>query len=119
MNFVELFNYLMFNFQGSKWTSQADRMSGDILGTSFSIKADQMQVVNPFLILALIPLFSYVVYPIIARCGISTPLRKLATGGLLAAVAFVVSALVEFEIRVSEELMEKEKSWNFFHVNSK
>ncbi|KAL1457207.1 hypothetical protein WDU94_001862 [Cyamophila willieti] len=97
--------WALFDQQGSKWTSQADRMSGDIIGTSFSIKADQMQVINPFLILAMIPLFQYFIYPIIARCGISTPLRKLATGGLLAAVAFVVSALVEFKIGETDKIV--------------
>uniref|UniRef100_A0A8D8V3U9 Oligopeptide transporter 1 n=1 Tax=Cacopsylla melanoneura TaxID=428564 RepID=A0A8D8V3U9_9HEMI len=97
--------WALFDQQGSKWTSQANRMSGDFIGTSFTIIPDQMQVINPFLILAMIPLFQYFVYPIIARCGISTPLRKLATGGLLAAVAFVVSALVEFEIRGTDKIV--------------
>ncbi|XP_026679940.1 peptide transporter family 1-like [Diaphorina citri] len=91
------------SYLGSKWTSQADRMRGDLTGTSFAIKADQMQVINPFLILAMIPLFQYFVYPFIARCGISTPLRKLTTGGLLAALAFVISALVEFQIRATDK----------------
>ncbi|KAI5735830.1 hypothetical protein M8J77_023203 [Diaphorina citri] len=95
--------WALFDQQGSKWTSQADRMRGDLTGTSFAIKADQMQVINPFLILAMIPLFQYFVYPFIARCGISTPLRKLTTGGLLAALAFVISALVEFQIRATDK----------------
>ncbi|XP_026679939.1 solute carrier family 15 member 1-like [Diaphorina citri] len=55
--------WALFDQQGSKWTSQADRMRGDLTGTSFAIKADQMQVINPFLILAMIPLFQYFVYP--------------------------------------------------------
>ncbi|XP_026687106.1 peptide transporter family 1-like [Diaphorina citri] len=101
---VSIGSYLVRGINsGSKWTAQADRMRGDLTGTSFAIKADQMQVINPFLILAMIPLFQYFVYPFIARCGISTPLRKLTTGGLLAALAFVISALVEFQIRATDK----------------
>ena len=48
-------------FQGSRWTFQATRMNGDI-GT-YTIKPDQMSVVNPLLILILIPLFESVMYP--------------------------------------------------------
>ena len=40
---------------------QAMRMNGFTFG--WQILPDQMQVANPILILALIPLFDYVVYP--------------------------------------------------------
>lgn len=45
-------------FQGSRWTFQADRMEQDIFG--WTLKADQMQVLNPLLILLFIPLFEVV-----------------------------------------------------------
>ncbi|KAL1457746.1 hypothetical protein WDU94_007940 [Cyamophila willieti] len=88
----------LFDQQGSRWTFQANRMSGLIYG-DFSIHPDQIQLINPLLILIFIPLFQYGVYPIIEKCGVTTPLRKLFIGGQLAAVAFVISALVEFQIR--------------------
>ena len=52
-------------FQGSRWTFQATRMNGSI--GSFSIKPDQMQLLNPALILLLIPLFDMFIYPAFAK----------------------------------------------------
>jgi len=73
-------------------------MSGDLGG--WSLKPDQMQVVNPLLILVFIPLFETVVYPLLAKCNIKTPLKKLGIGGVLAGVAFIISAVVELQLQV-------------------
>ena len=39
----------------------------------------QMQAVNPILILIFIPLFSYVIYPLLGSLFEVTPLRKMAS----------------------------------------
>lgn len=65
---------------------------------SFTIKPDQMQVINPLLILGFIPLFNYLIYPILAKVGISRPLQKMTCGGILAGVAFVISGVVELQL---------------------
>ena len=52
--------------QGSRWTFQATRMNGETFGL-FTILPDQMQVANPVLILLFIPLFDYVVYPLLRK----------------------------------------------------
>ncbi|CAH0548092.1 unnamed protein product [Brassicogethes aeneus] len=85
--------WALYDQQGSGWTFMAVRMDGDI-GFA-TILPDQMQVVNPFLILSFIPLFSYCVYPLLAKCNLlKTPLQKMCCGGLLAALAFGVSACI-------------------------
>lgn len=95
--------WALFDQQGSRWTFQATRMDGEIFG--FTVKPDQMQVINPFLILGFIPLFDYVLYPILDTCGIRRPLQKLTLGGLLAATAFLLSAFVELKLeRVEPKL---------------
>lgn len=71
-------------------------MTGDV--GSFTIKPDQMQVINPFLILLFIPVFDYFVYPALAKVGIKRPLQKLTLGGILAGVAFMISGLVELQL---------------------
>lgn len=76
-------------------------MNGDL--GFLEIKPDQMQMVNPFLILTFIPLFDAVLYPILEKFGLRTPLRKLAAGGVLAGIAFLLSALVQFQIEASPE----------------
>jgi solute carrier family 15 (oligopeptide transporter), member 1 len=73
-------------------------MTGEL--GNFTLKPDQMQVVNPLLILLFVPLFDYVLYPLLAKVGIKRPLQKLVLGGLLAATAFVVSALLELKLEV-------------------
>ncbi|XP_049818947.1 peptide transporter family 1 isoform X2 [Aethina tumida] len=85
--------WALYDQQGSGWTFQAVRMDGDI--GFYTILPDQMQVVNPLLILAFIPLFTYVVYPLLAKCNfVKTPLQRMAAGGVLTAVAFGISACI-------------------------
>jgi len=91
------FFWALFEQQGSRWTFQATRMTGEL--GSWALKPDQMQVVNPLLILIFIPLFETVVYPLLAKCNIKRPLQKLGIGGVLAAVAFVISAVLELQLQ--------------------
>ncbi|CAL4124696.1 unnamed protein product, partial [Meganyctiphanes norvegica] len=89
------FFWALFDQQGSRWTFQATRMDGTIGG--WTLKPDQMQVLNPFLILACIPLFDTVIYPALGRCGLLTkPLQRIFAGGALAGVAFLISAFLTF-----------------------
>ncbi|BFG02290.1 peptide transporter family 1 [Drosophila madeirensis] len=88
--------WALFDQQGSRWTFQATRMDGQVLG--YQIKPDQMQVVNPLLILAFIPLFDYLIYPLLAKCGLRRPLQKLTVGLLLAALGFFLSAGLEMKM---------------------
>lgn len=71
-------------------------MNGDIGFTE--IKPDQMQVINPLLILVFIPIFDCAIYPFLAKLGLRRPLQKLAAGGYLAAIAFVISGFVELQL---------------------
>ncbi|CAK9798135.1 Peptide transporter family 1 [Anthophora quadrimaculata] len=92
--------WTLFDQQGSQWTLQANRMNGKI--GNFTLQPDQMQIFNPLLVLVFIPLFETCLYPLLAKIGLRTPLKKLTIGGLLAALSFVVSALVEIQIEKTE-----------------
>ncbi|KJE93139.1 hypothetical protein CAOG_08746 [Capsaspora owczarzaki ATCC 30864] len=90
--------WTLYDQQGSRWTLQAEQMSGD-LGPLGTLKPDQMQAVNAVLILIMIPVFQKVVYPLCERFGLKlTPLRKMGAGMILTAVAFVIAAFVQFAI---------------------
>jgi len=90
--------WALFDQQGSLWTFQARRMNGDM--GYFQVLPDQMQLANPFMILAFIPLFEYVVYPVFAKFGMLTkPLQRIVTGGTLAGVSFVVSGFLELALQ--------------------
>lgn len=88
--------WALFDQQGSRWTFQATRMDGNIGFTQ--IKPDQMQVINPLLILIFIPIFDCGIYPLLSKIGIRRPLQKLTIGGILAGIAFMVSGFVELEL---------------------
>jgi solute carrier family 15 oligopeptide transporter 1 len=88
--------WALFDQQGSRWTFQATRMNGDVGFTE--IKPDQMQLINPLLILVFIPLFDCAIYPMLATLGIKRPLQKLTAGGLLAGIAFLISGFVEIQL---------------------
>ncbi|XP_046977127.1 peptide transporter family 1-like isoform X1 [Vanessa cardui] len=89
--------WALFDQQGSRWTFQADRMEQDIAG--WTLKADQMQVLNPLLILIFIPLFEVAIYPFLTWCKlVRKPLHKMIWGGVLAACAFIISGVVELNL---------------------
>ncbi|KAM9486045.1 solute carrier family 15 member 2 [Clarias gariepinus] len=90
--------WALFDQQGSRWTLQATRMNMDF-GGGFVIKPDQMQMLNALLILVFIPIFDMGVYPLIGLCRINlTPLRKMAAGMILAALAFCAATVVEVNV---------------------
>jgi len=91
--------WALFDQQGSRWTFQATRMDGDM--GSWDIKPDQLQVLNPLLILLFIPLYDVAFYPALRLVGISRPLQKLTMGGILAGIAFIISGVVELNLEVS------------------
>lgn len=102
--------WALFNQQGSRWTEQALRMNGSVpyfisngSALYFEIQPDQIQMANPLLILLLIPLFEVAFYPLLRIFGIYRPLQKMTFGGILAAVAFVLSMLVQIQIDNSPE----------------
>lgn len=64
----------------------------------YTVKPDQMSIFNSIMGIAAIPFCNYIVYPAIAKIGIKTYLHKMTVGGVIAAVAFVISAFVQLEI---------------------
>ncbi|XP_054012778.1 peptide transporter family 1 isoform X1 [Hylaeus anthracinus] len=98
--------WALFDQQASRWTIQASKMNGEI--GSFLLQPDQMQVINPLLVLAFIPIFEACFYPLLAKIGLRTPLKKLTIGGVLAALAFVMSALVELQLETTYPVLPSE-----------
>uniref|UniRef100_A0A8C1RRJ0 Solute carrier family 15 member 1 n=1 Tax=Cyprinus carpio TaxID=7962 RepID=A0A8C1RRJ0_CYPCA len=89
--------WALFDQQGSRWTLQATTMDGNF--GAFIIQPDQMQIVNPILIVIMVPIMDSAVYPLIKKCGLNfTPLRRMTVGMLLASLAFVAAALLQIQI---------------------
>ncbi|XP_037049527.1 peptide transporter family 1-like [Bradysia coprophila] len=88
--------WALFYQQGSRWVFQAVRMNGDI--GFYTIIPDQFNVINPLLVLLLIPVFENVLNPMLAKVRIIGDLQKATLGGVLGGIAFLVSAVIEFEL---------------------
>ncbi|KAI9551403.1 hypothetical protein GHT06_021736 [Daphnia sinensis] len=88
--------WALYDQQGSRWTFQATRMNGDLGG--FVLKPDQMQIINPLLILLLVPLFEGVIYPCFKKSGLLTPLRRIGCGLVLCGLSFVISGFLELAL---------------------
>jgi len=88
--FVGMF-WCLFDQTASRLVFQAERMNREIFG--LEILPSQIQAANPFLILVLIPVFTFAIYPAAERIIKLTPLRKIGAGLSLMAVAFIVVSL--------------------------
>ena len=106
--------WALFDQQASRWTLQATRMNGQLGG--FTIKPDQIQVINPLLVILMIPVFEYVIYPFFAKIKLfHRPLQRMTIGeflfdpnrilltfiligGLLAALSFIICAFIQLKI---------------------
>ena len=88
--------WALFDQTGSAWVLQAQHMDPRLLG--MEILPAQIQAANPLLVLLLIPLFAYVVYPLIGRVWALTALRKMGMGMFLTVAAFCISAWIQTQI---------------------
>ncbi|KAK0424074.1 hypothetical protein QR680_008485 [Steinernema hermaphroditum] len=96
-----VFYWALFDQQGSTWVLQARRMDGRV--GSLTILPDQMTTFNPALVLIMVPLFEAFIYPLMNKLFKVTPLRKMALGGILAALAFVMAGLLQLEVNKTME----------------
>jgi POT family proton-dependent oligopeptide transporter len=98
--FVAFFWALWDQSNGQTWTLQAESSLMDKdLGFGFTVLAPQIQVVNGFFILGLIPVFTYGVYPLVAKVTKVTPLRKIGAGLFVVASSFLVVSWIEGQIQ--------------------
>ncbi len=93
--FVAMF-WALFEQIGSSWILQAQKMDRVLFG--IEVLPSQIQAANPLLIMLLVPLFAYILYPAINRLFALTPLRKMAIGMFLTAIAFAVPAWIQMQI---------------------
>jgi len=98
--FVAGFWMLWDQSNGNTWTLQAQSSLMDKhLGFGITLLPAQLQVVNGLLILLLVPLFTYGVYPLMGRFFVVTPLRKIGMGLFAIAMSFVIVGWIESRIQ--------------------
>jgi POT family proton-dependent oligopeptide transporter len=94
--FVAVFWALWDQSSGGEWTLQATKLDLNVFG--FRVLPEQVQILNPILILTLVPLFNYLLYPAIDRVFPLTPLRKIGIGLFITALSFVVLWWIQVQV---------------------
>ena len=93
--------WALYDQGNSTWVLQGEKMlKVNILG--LNVGAEQMQSLNPLLIMLFVPLFTLFFYPRMGR--FASPLKRMSYGLFLAAVSFVLIAMLQKRIEAGEHL---------------
>ncbi len=93
--------WMLFDQTGSSWIEQAKGMdlSINLLVWKGDLLISQINSVNPIMVMALIPVMTFGVFPLLTRMGLKlTPLRKMSAGMIMAGFAYVTIAMVQDHI---------------------
>jgi len=106
--YVAMF-FALFYQSESAWVLQAQNMELKWLWITW--RPAQMQAANPFLVMILIPLFTYAIYPALNRIWPLTPLRRMGIGMFVTAGSFLVPIWIENQIAAGGR---PSIGWQFF-----
>jgi len=91
--------WALFDQHASSWVAQARDMDRrfELFGLSFELMPEQVSSANPLLVMLLVPLMGYVVYPGVAKLlkREFTALQRMTVGMSITAFAFVIVALAQ------------------------
>jgi proton-dependent oligopeptide transporter, POT family len=93
--FVAIF-WSLWDQSGGEWVTQAEKM--DLRFAGITWLSSQIQALNAIMILSFIPLFQYVIYPVISKVFPLTPLRKIGLGLIVTGLSFFISAWIENQL---------------------
>ncbi|MGQ0637115.1 MAG: POT family MFS transporter [Planctomycetaceae bacterium] len=101
--FVAVF-WSLYDQTGAAWVLQAEKMDRRLFAgfgflpqrlQGYEALAEEIQTINPILILVLVPFFSFVAYPLIGRVFPLNPLRKVSVGLFLTVAAFAITGYAQ------------------------
>jgi len=88
--------WALFDQTGSSWIIQAQKMDRMLWG--IELLPSQIQAANPLLIILLVPLFTYLVYPLLNRCFVLTAIRKMQMGLFITVIAFAIPSFIQMQL---------------------
>jgi proton-dependent oligopeptide transporter, POT family len=107
--------FSLFDQQNSTWVLQAEKMvPAHIFG--FTIGAEEMQSMNPLIVMILVPLFTLGIYPYIGR--IASPLNRMTIGMFLAGASYLVVAALQKHIEHGEQLSVLWQTWAYVIITA-
>ena len=107
--------WALYNQTNSTWVLQGLQMS-DVNMLGLKIGAEQMQSLNPLLIMLFVPVFTLWIYPAMGR--FAAPLKRMSYGLFLAATAFVLIALLEKRIEAGAHLSILWQTWPYIVITA-
>ncbi|SMP56121.1 proton-dependent oligopeptide transporter, POT family [Neorhodopirellula lusitana] len=99
-SFVAVF-WALFDQTGSSWVLQAKNLDRNWMGVQWL--ESQIQAINPILILTLIPVFQFLIYPQVNRVFTLTPIRKISIGLFIMTGGFAIVAALQELIDAGQE----------------
>jgi POT family proton-dependent oligopeptide transporter len=115
--FIAMFWCLWDQSNGQTWTLQAtsDLMDKHLFGflggipafsalASYQMLPSQIQVVNGLFILAMVPIFTFGIYPLMGKFFTVTPLRKIGIGLFVISASYLIVASIENHIMHGESV---------------
>lgn len=93
--------WALFDQHASSWIRQAEMMNRDVnlFGLwSFTILPSQVPSINPILVMILLPLLTFGLFPLVGRWVNFTPLRKMTVGMFVASASFAAVALIQYAV---------------------
>ncbi len=88
--------WALFDQTGSSWIIQAQKMDRILWG--IELLPSQIQAANPLLIILLVPLFTYLVYPWLNRYFVLTAIKKMQLGLFITVIAFAIPSVVQMQL---------------------
>jgi proton-dependent oligopeptide transporter, POT family len=102
--------WALFDQHGSSWVIQATKMDLVFMGIPF--EASQISAWNPIMVMGLIPVFIYGVYPVLEKWGVTlSPLRRMTIGMFIASISFAMAAMIQVGIDSGSNM---NVMWQFF-----
>lgn len=115
------FFWALYDQNSTTWVLQGERMIPyvfsqgvldlPVLGAMLrfiigkEIGAEQMQSMNALMVMILVPLFTYLLFPVTEKSGLQvTTLRRMGAGLFLTAISFVMVAVIEQRVAGGQKL---------------
>jgi POT family proton-dependent oligopeptide transporter len=100
--------WALFDQHASSWIAQAREMDRtfNVLGFQLELLPEQISAANPALVMLLVPLMGYAVYPAVTKLlgREFSPLQRMTVGMLTAAGSFAIVALAQERIDAGERV---------------
>ena len=107
--------WALYDQGNSTWVMQGLKMANvNLLG--LNIGAEQMQSLNPLLIMLFVPIFTLWIYPRLGR--FASPLKRMSYGLFMASVSFVIVALIQQRLEAGAQLSILWQTWPYVVITA-